>query len=366
MLELKMKKGILNLLGEVINPGLCTVCGACAGICPYVRVYREKISIIDNCNLLEGQCYEICPRTRTDYEELNKRVFGKSRDDNLLGTHSKLVFGRAGDAAVRKAGQYGGTVSALMQYILASKKADAALLAGRNKKFPLLPEPLVVRNADDVLDAAGSKYTACPTLSMLDKTLKEFHRVSVVGRGCQVAALRKKQVFDPEAKRVGPIIGLFCMWALDYMQLETFLAEKIDIAKVRKYDIPEGDFVVYTQDGTQRFSFEEIKNRRRATCDLCYDFTNEFADISVGATELENDWNTVIIRSDVGEKLWRDALGADIVEEKPFPENRIELFRNAALGKKRRVIAALSEKFGGTEEKLGYLVLSEKEAGGYK
>jgi len=364
--ELALKKGIMELMAEVVTPGLCTVCGACAGVCPYVRIYREKVSLIDLCGLNEGQCYEICPRTRTDFEALNRNVFGTGREDYALGTHRRAVFGRAADAGVRREGQYGGTVTALMQYILASKRADAALLAERNAAFPLLPEPVIATTPEEAIKAAGSKYSACPTLSLLEKALKEHRSVSVVGRGCQVAAIRKKQALVPDATRIAPVIGLFCMWALDYRATESYLAPKINLRNVKKYDIPEGDFVVYTKDGTNHFPFEEIKSRRRLTCDLCYDFTSELADISVGSTELENDWNTVIVRSELGEKLWQDALGAGIVEEKPFPPDRIDVLRNAASGKKKRAIAALKEKFGSDGTACGYIVLSEKEAGGYK
>ena len=69
-MELALRKGINELFEEVINQNLCTVCGGCAGLCPYLRTYREKVAMIENCGLAEGQCYEVCPRTRTDYEKL--------------------------------------------------------------------------------------------------------------------------------------------------------------------------------------------------------------------------------------------------------------------------------------------------------
>jgi len=366
-LELALRKGINELFEEVINQNLCTVCGGCAGLCPYLRTYRERVAMIENCGLPEGQCYEVCPRTRTDFEQLNRGVFGVARDDFILGTHKKLVFGRAADAGIRKAGQYGGTVSSLIQYILASKKADAALSAGRNKTFPLLPEPMIVDNPDDVPKTSGSKYTACPTLSVLDKALKRHPSVAMVGRACQVTSLRKKQALKPDDyNKVSPVIGLFCMWALDYAALEAFLEPRIDLSSVKKFDIPEGEFVAYTDKESIRFPFEEIKNRRRESCDYCYDFTAELADISVGSTELENDWNTVIIRSDIGEKLWENALGAGVVEEKPFPEDRVEVLKNASKGKKERTVENLKKRFGADGNAFGYLVLGEDEAGGYK
>ncbi len=366
-MELALRKGINELFEEVVNRNLCTVCGGCAGLCPYIRTYREKVAMIENCGLAEGQCYEVCPRTRTDYDQLNRRAFGAARDDYILGTHKKLIFGRAVDTGVRKAAQYGGAISSIIQYILASKKADAALLAGRNETFPLLPEPMIVDNPDDVLKTSGSKYTACPTLSVLDEALKRYPTVAMVGRPCQVASLRKKQALKPDVyDRVSPVIGLFCMWALDYAAMEAYLEPEIELASVKKFDIPEGEFVVYTDKESKRFPFEEIKERRRETCDYCYDFTAELADMSVGSTELEDDWNTVLVRSETGARLWEDALGADIVEEKPFPDDRIEVLKNASRGKKEKAVESLKKRFGAEGNAFGYLVLGEEEAGGYK
>lgn len=368
-MELVLKKGLLNLMGEVINAGLCTVCGACVGTCPYLKVYREKVVMIDMCTLQEGQCYNVCPRTRTDYEELNKRVFNKGRDDSLLGTYRRLVNGRAKDEEIRRIGQYGGTVSALVRYALERKLADSALLARRGTKNPLLPEPMIATKSEQVELSSGSKYTACPNLSLLEKALKTYKAPLVVGRGCQITATRKKQMVNSEAQRIPLTIGLFCMWALNYRELAFFLSDKVDFDAVAKFDIPEGKFVAMMKDGGKlNFPFEEIKMRRLNTCDLCYDFTNEFADISVGSTELEDDWNTVIVRSESGERFWEEALRDGVVEEKPFLEERRLLLRKAAEGKKERTLKLLKDKFGSDKDSpLGYLVLSDKEmAGGLK
>ncbi len=50
-------KGSKELVEEVINAGLCTLCGACTGSCPYMVSYNGRIVQMDNCALDEGQCY---------------------------------------------------------------------------------------------------------------------------------------------------------------------------------------------------------------------------------------------------------------------------------------------------------------------
>jgi len=44
-------KGSLDLEKEVISAGLCTSCGACVNICPYVKVVRDRVAVIEHCGI---------------------------------------------------------------------------------------------------------------------------------------------------------------------------------------------------------------------------------------------------------------------------------------------------------------------------
>jgi len=46
-------KGCKELLSEVIETGLCTLCGACTGGCPYLNYYNGKVILLDNCSIVE-------------------------------------------------------------------------------------------------------------------------------------------------------------------------------------------------------------------------------------------------------------------------------------------------------------------------
>jgi len=77
----------------------------------------------------------------------------------------------------------------------------------------------------------------------------------------------------------------------------------------------------------------------------------------VGSTEWKDDWNTLIVRTDRGAKMIDQAVKARALKTKPLPDERINLLRNAVLGKKKRVLNAVF-----TEKKAReYLVLSEVE-----
>lgn len=358
-MELKLKKSPQDLEGRVLRRDLCCVCGACMGLCPYFLVMQEHVVLMEPCGLTEGRCYEVCPRTVVDVEDLNQQVFGRPREDFLLGTNRGVFMSQATSEQIRKLGQYGGTVSALLAHGLESGGLDGALLAGKSKRWGLLPEPLLARTPEEVLAATGSKYTACPSLMLLDRALRECRKLAVVGRPCQVIALRKRMACEPDLReKIALVIGLFCMWSLDYKKLAAHLAAQLDLSRARKIDIPYNRFVVTLEDGPHDLEFEPIRALRRKTCDLCFDFTSEFADLSVGSTEWKDDWNTLIPRTDAGEKITASAESAGKLKVEPLPAERVALLRQASLGKKQRVLAALAADGCPLPD---YLVISEKE-----
>ena len=359
-MELTLKKGPQDLETRILKPDLCCACGGCLGLCPYFQVMQENVALIEPCGLSEGRCYEVCPRTVVDLEALNQSVFGQGRDDYSLGTHRAVLMSQAQDHEVRSRGQYGGTVTGILLHALASGLIDGAIMAGKSARYGLLPEPVLARTTEEVLAATGSKYTACPTLKILDRSLRECRRLAVVGRPCQVTALRKRMRIEPELQdQVVLTIGLFCMWALNYKKLARHLKGQLDLDRARKVDIPYNRFVVTMEPGEVReLPFEPIRQLRNPTCDLCFDFTSEFADLSVGSTEWKEDWNTLIVRTDRGEKMVASAKSAGRLVVEAMPPERIQLLRQASRGKKQRVLAAISDSSCKVSD---YLVIAEAE-----
>jgi coenzyme F420 hydrogenase subunit beta len=84
--------------------------------------------------------------------------------------------------------------------------------------------------------------------------------------------------------------------------------------------------------------------------------TAELSDLSVGTVEGKEGWNTVIVRTAVGENLLRRARKAGIIETKSLPKDNLKHLIEASLLKKRRALDALKER-GGIEK--GYLTLSD-------
>jgi len=65
-------KGPRELREEVLDAGLCTVCGMCLGLCPYLEEMGENVTFISDCRGDQGRCYAVCPRTDTDLDTLRR------------------------------------------------------------------------------------------------------------------------------------------------------------------------------------------------------------------------------------------------------------------------------------------------------
>ncbi len=362
-MEQLTNKGPDELQAEVQQADLCTGCGMCVGLCPYIKEMEEKVAIIERCGRSDGRCYRFCPRTATDLDALDEMAFGTKRADPVLGSYRSLSMVKASDKVVHAAGQYGGVVSALVIHALESGVVDAALLTKYSDRKSVLPRPAVARNREEVLACAGSKYTAAPTLSMLNELLSTGEKIAVVGRPCQVTAIRKMQRYDdrPEVKNIRLLIGLFCLWALEYRRYASYLTDQVDLKRIKKIDIPKNDdFIVYTNGGTARVPIDKVKSFIRPTCQVCFDVTAELADVSLGSTEWQDDWNTMLVRSEAGEKLVQDALKAKAIATKKFPAEREAILREAVSAKKRRVIKELAER-GNESSPLLYLRIDEEQ-----
>lgn len=361
MMQELLNKGPDELQAEVQQADMCTGCGMCAGLCPYIKEMEEKIAVIDRCGRSDGRCYKFCPRTFTDLDALDENAFGVRRADAVLGSYRSLSMAKAGQKSVHEAGQYGGTVSALLVHAFKKGAIDSALLTSYSPKKHALPRPTVAHNRKEVLSCAGSKYTAAPTLKALRQTLQNNKKVAIVGRPCQVTAIRKLQMYDdsPETKNIALVIGLFCLWALDYKRYSYYLSKQVDLKRIRKIDIPKNDdFIVYTDNGNARVPIDKIKSFIRPTCQLCMDVTAELADISLGSTEWKDEFNTMLVRSETGEKLVKDAVKAKAISIQDFPAEREGILREAVLNKKRRVLKELAAR-GNEQMPLLYLKMND-------
>ena len=350
MEEKVFKRGQEELRKHVLETRLCTGCGACIDLCPYYRSYRGKTAVLFPCVIDEGRCFAYCPKIEVDLDEISGRLFDKPYDGNPLGSYQSITAAQAGDRLKDIAPQAGGTVSALMYFALQKGYIDGAVLTDRKG---LIPVPRFVTDPDDVLACSTSKYTAAPTLSAVNQAVKDGHRnIGLVGTPCQVLAtalMRSNPVnADDFVDPFGLVVGLFCTWAIDFRLFEPFLAERIEIGRIRKIDIPPPPseiLEVFGDNGTKlEISLNEIRELVPNGCSYCIDMTSEFSDLSVGVMEGRPDMNTLIVRTDRGKKIVEEAEKEGYLTLSAMPEENCEHLIWAAGNKKKRGLAKAQDE----------------------
>ncbi len=356
-------KGCKELFNEVIEAGLCALCGACTGSCPYLVYYKGRIALLDNCTLSDGQCYKYCPRTYIDMDRISQQVFGMPYSEDEMGTTTEVFMARTTDTRIRKVAQYGGVVTTLLSLALTEGLIDNIVLAKTSDDKTA--NPVLAQSEKEMLQCAGSNYMACPVLMTYNQIPKDDgSKLGIVGIPCQVLAVAKMKQAPPVNRvsigNVKLVIGLFCTWALSPNKFHRFLKEKLDLSKVKKFDIPPppaNRFDVYTTSDEISLPLDEIRQFTMPTCAYCLDMTSEFADISVGSVEGIEGWNTVIVRTNVGAKLVKTAKAKKKLEVDKLPSENLAHLKEAALLKRKRALKELAKR-SGDEKNLLYVGLS--------
>lgn len=334
-------EGQRRLIEKVIDQGICVRCGACVGLCPYFHFFDGNVVVMDQCSADTWRCLQVCPRA--DYEAAS--LYSGSPDtgrNSGIGLFKKILIARASDEEIRNPAQYGGVVSALVIYSLEQGYIDSAVLTDTGSQ--LSPEGKIVRTRPEVLECAGSRYSASGSLSVLNTAIEAGRdKLGVVGLPCQMEAVARMKLMKPDgqdrSRRVGLKIGLFCTWAIDYRRLEAFLRQNGIKGTPKKYDIPpppSEKFQVMTEEGRRDFPLSDIRPLVQKGCELCRDMTAEWADISIGTVEGREGWSTVVIRTDIGTELINAAIKDGWLEAGVLPDENLEHLSQAASNKRER------------------------------
>lgn len=326
--------GGIELKTEVLNSSACTLCGACLDWCPYLKNLEDNLVMPFACPVQDGRCYSVCPRTFTDWQEINAAVFQSAPYTIELGTFAAIYKVRSVDSLNGQ--QDGGTVSHLVKTALEENEVQAALLTASDDN--ITPTSLLAATAVDVEKAAGSRFLAAPGLRKLNEAAqKGIEKLLVVGRPCQVQALRKYQI--KPATDNSPVqilsIGLFCMWSLSWT-FKDYLEKTYPGIIIDKISIPQHGVEITSSQGTKVLPTEKVKEYIQPGCSYCLDMTSELADISVGAFEAEAGWNTALVRTPAGAALLQKAVDKGYLILEEYPEQEIQGLKRASLNKKAR------------------------------
>ncbi|MDQ1507703.1 MAG: coenzyme hydrogenase subunit beta [Actinomycetota bacterium] len=349
-----------HLYDEVVTSGLCTGCAGCVVACPHdVLGYKDTEGVYKPLHLEEElgpggcghgdrgctSCTRACPRFRAWEPEVDQFLFGRPRSAiEVEGVTKDVILTRASDDKVHELGQDGGLVSAILIWALEHGYIDAALvsyLEGDGTTWKAIPG--VARSKEDVLAAAGSRYTySANTMAYEEAVEGGAEKIALVGMSCQssvppVMTVRKA---GKPARRFVLNIGLLCSKTFDDAIFEELLEAKYGLRRqdMVKMNI-KGVLQIWMRDGGyHEVPLKECHAWTREGCKMCPDFAAEHADISTGGIGAFGDWTLTIVRTDLGRDLIMRMLADGTIEGRPGDDDpgAIELLRRLSHNQRKR------------------------------
>lgn len=247
----------------------------------------------------------------------------------VLGTYKDIVTARATDKQIQKVSQDGGIVTALFTYALNEGIIEGAVVAG-NTDTPWQPEPTIAMSADEIIAAAGTKYTFSPNNAVLKEAVRQcgIEKLGTVATPCEIMGLRKMQSYPFStrflADKIKLLIGIFCMENFSYASLQTFVESKLNgsMELTDKMDIGKGKLWIEDPKGNSGLKLKETHGYEQAGCNICKDYVAELADVSTGSVGSPDGWSTVLSRTDAGKTIFDAAVEAGVIETKAVDEGK--------------------------------------------
>jgi coenzyme F420 hydrogenase subunit beta len=346
-----------ELYHEVVETNLCTGCAACVMACPrdvldydHSETYHpfnvELSTASDDCS--HGQrgcdiCTRACPRFRDWEVESDQALFERPRQaGEVFGIDRGVYLVRAAEPDVLERGQDGGLVSALLIWGLETGRIEGALTSRLSSTRLWDCEPFLATTRDEVLEAAGSRYTyAANPLAMKEAERRGLKRLALVGMSCQASVngtLAARRV-NKYARRIELVIGLLCSKSFEYEGMRQIITEEygIPLADVAKVNI-KGKFQVWRRSTGEEVDIplKKMQDVTREGCKLCPDFAAEHADISTGGLGQTEGWTLTVVRTQRGQD-WLEGAAADgVVTVRPGEEDPAALALMAKLAVRSR------------------------------
>ncbi|NJD54386.1 MAG: YHS domain-containing protein [Candidatus Methanoperedens sp.] len=313
-----------KLKREIIEPGICTLCGACAASCEVLSIMAGKPALKGRCTAC-GVCYNQCPRTITTESSL----IGKVRD---VFTAKSLL------SEVK--GQDGGVVTSMLLYALEDGLIDSAVMTVKSEEEPWKPVSIVAQTREDILRCAGSIYVHSLTMESLMSSIKRGSRsIGFVGPSCNIDAVHKMQnspygLLHLSMRANILKMGLFCMDTFDYEGLKTFIEQKgIPLSSVKEMRIRKGKFRIIAES-EHTYPLSELDTIRSSSCMFCTDLTAEKSDLSFGSVGSKEGYTTVLARTGLGLELFQDAADRGYIRIEPLEKAGLENILSLAKAKK--------------------------------
>jgi coenzyme F420 hydrogenase subunit beta len=339
----------LDLEGIVAH-GLCAGCGLCASLAGPERLHmavtsagrmRPQPEAALGAETLE-RIREVCPGLRATGAD-PRQLGTEGAFHPVWGPIRSIQRGWAADPDVRFRSAAGGSLTALGVFLLESGAVEAILHVRASSRAPLLTDAQVSTTPAQVRSAARSRYGPAAPLVHVHRLLDEGRRFAVVGKPCDVAAIRNLARVDERVEAQIPYcLTIFCGGVPTHQTARRIAAhwgvreEEIAEFRWRGFGWP-GPTHVETRDGRvfdltyeQAWYDDSVPWRYdlQYRCKICPDAIGELGDVTcpdgwvmrngVPIHEEAPGQNLLIARTRSGEHLVARAAAAGALELRPF------------------------------------------------
>lgn len=347
-------------LDDIIEGGLCAGCGLCESIAgrdavemdltPDGRVRPRTKSPLRH-DVFQ-QIMQVCPGV-TVTGPANDQAGPSGKMHRIYGPIASLHRGWARDEKVRFHAAAGGSLTALGTYLLESGKVEAVLHIKASADNPLMSDTIVSISARDVYDGAQSRYGPAAPLTQVHRLLDEGRTFAVIGKPCDVAAIRNLGRVDTRVDTQIPFcLTIFC---------GSVPSLKMPVQMAASFGVGEDELTLFRWrgDGWPGMTHMETRDGRsfdltydkayfedgvpwaydaQFRCKICPDAIGELADVACPDGWVMEDGkpvhreapgvNVLVARTLRGASLLRDAEADGALVLRPFSEAELEVMHD--------------------------------------
>ncbi len=354
-------------LNDIVENGLCAGCGICESLAGHDAVEmqitpdqrlrpRTKNPLTDT---VFQEILKVCPGVTI--KGPNEDQAGSTGNTNdTFGPIASLYRGWATDDKVRFHAASGGALTALATHLLQSGKVEAVLHVEASGEEPVMTKELVSTSAHQIYNGAQSRYGPGAPLTQVHRLLDEGIIFAVVGKPCDIAAIKNLAELDQRVETQIPYTLTFFCGGLPSLQMPSDMAmhfgvKATELSRFRfRGEGWPGLTHMETKDGRSfDLTYQECYLTENTPwtydsqfrCKICPDAIGELADVvcaddgAVLENKKPNDrtvpgLSILISRTPKGEALLRNAESTGAIVLEPFNEAELMAMHAAHMPRK--------------------------------
>lgn len=219
-----------------------------------------------------------------------------------------------------------GVVTSLLRCALDTGFVDGVVTVKAKDGDKFSGVPVLINDSKELLETIGTLHCTAPNIA---RFVKEYlsgsldMKLAIVGKPCDIRAIRELQKRQQISKENVLLIGLNCTGTLFPVNAVNMLKEefKVDPKEVKDIDIDDGNLKVILEDGrVETRSLDTLEKKgygRRENCRRCIYNIPTYADIACGKWGTKSESETFVeVCSDKGSTLIERAMGKSYIKVK--------------------------------------------------